>query len=100
MTVTLNIQGIQLALITKYIFVDYIVSEILVKNQKLVMLIIHDREVPFVYKKYIPSMGQIQCTVDNKKIVIQIFPNYYYMPWQSCVLSECPCNCGLCTSLF
>ena len=38
-----------------YIFVSYIVSEILVKNWKLLTLIIHGTEAPLYTKKYICS---------------------------------------------
>ena len=59
-------------MIYKYIFAGNIVSKILVKNQKLLILVIHGTEV---HKKYISLhislyTEQIWCAVDNKYIYI------------------------------
>ena len=48
----------------------YRVSEILVKNQKLMTLIIHGTEAPLYKKRYIltsPCIDQIRLMLDNKK---------------------------------
>ena len=57
--------------VIRHIFVAYIFSKILVRNQKLLTPIIHGTEVPLYTIKYIllhisPYMGHIYLAVENK----------------------------------
>ena len=57
------------------IFVGYIVSEILVKSQRLLTLIIHGTEAPLYTKKKIsrsvyPLYGSNRLAVDNKILYV------------------------------